>query len=134
MRFFVKVFIIVICFNGCKDDNYTWHTIKVTATAYNSHAYQTSTEPNIAAWGDRLVPGEKCIAVSRDLIRKGLRHNTPVKIKGLKGTYLVKDKMNARWQNRIDIYLGTDIKAAKKWGRKKVVITYGVLNKKGQQN
>ena len=34
--------------------------------------------------------------------------------------------MNKRWKNRIDIYMGTDVKAAKKWGRKKVSIKYRV--------
>ena len=125
----MKPIIIILCCISCKSDSYTWYTIKVTATAYNSLAYQTDGDPNITAWGDILVPGEKSIAVSRDLIKKGLTHNTPVKIKGLKGTYLVKDKMNKRWKNRVDIYMGTDVKAAKKWGRKKIEIRYGIEDK-----
>lgn len=104
--------------------NYVWHTKEVTATAYNSLAYQTSEQPNITAFGDSLKPGMKCIAVSRDLLALGLKHNTLVTIEGLEGIYLVKDKMNKRWKNRIDIYMGNDVKAAKKWGRKKVRIQY----------
>ena len=37
--------------------------------------------------------------------------------------------MNKRWNNRIDIYMGVDVKAAKKWGKKKVLISYGIPKK-----
>lgn len=121
----VVVLLFIHCKKG-KEDIYHWETIQVTATAYNSLAYQTSKEPNITAFGDSLKPGLKYIAVSRDLLKLGLKHNTPVKIEGFKEMYLVKDKMNARWKNRIDIYMGTDIKLAKKWGKKKISIAYGI--------
>jgi 3D (Asp-Asp-Asp) domain-containing protein len=101
--------------------------MEVTATAYNSVAWQTSYEhPKITAWGDSIKPGVKWIAVSRDLLRKGLRHNTMVKIDTFEGIYLVKDKMHYRWRNRIDIYMGKDIEKAKEWGRRKVQIEYAV--------
>lgn len=128
LRFYGIVFCLFILFS-CKDNfekKYTWHAIKVTATAYNSLINQTDSNPHITAYGDSLKPGMKYIAVSNDLIKKGLRHNTPVKIKGLEGIYFVKDRMHARWQNRIDIYMGIDVKAAKEWGRKKVTIEYGL--------
>ncbi|MGK0271355.1 MAG: 3D (Asp-Asp-Asp) domain-containing protein, partial [Cocleimonas sp.] len=81
--------------------------LKVTATAYTSHVGQTDSTPNIAAWGDRLKPGMKVIAVSRDLLKVyGLKHKQKVRIKGLKGEYLVLDKMNKRWRKKIDIYMG----------------------------
>ena len=123
-------FVLVLCF-GCKSDseiNYTWQTLEVTATAYNSLAYQTNSNPQITAFGDSLKPGLKYIAVSRDLLALGLKHNTPVVIEGLEGLYYVKDKMHYRWKKRIDIYMGTDVKAAKIWGRKKVQIAYGIEN------
>ena len=69
----------------------------------------------------------KCIAVSRDLISRGLQHNTPVKIEGFEGIFLVNDKMNRRWKNRIDIYMDNDVKKAKMWGKRKLNISYGVL-------
>lgn len=121
-------FIFLICYN-CKQDvqnNYEWKTIEVTATAYNSLAYQTDDNPFITAFGDSLKPGVRYIAVSRDLLKLGLEHNTLVKVEGLEGTYLVKDKMHYRWKNKIDIYMGTDVNAAKKWGRRKVNISYRV--------
>lgn len=117
---------------SCKDkkdefqENYTWHTIHVIATAYNSVAYQTNSNPHITAFGDSLKPGMKYIAVSNDLIRKGLKHDTPIKIDGFEGIYYVKDKMHTRKRNHIDIYMGVDVKAAKAWGRKKVSIAYGL--------
>ncbi|NNC50387.1 MAG: 3D domain-containing protein [Flaviramulus sp.] len=103
--------------------------MNVTATAYNSLAYQTNSNPHITAFGDSLKPGLKYIAVSRDLLKKGLKHNIPVKIEGFEGVYLVKDKMNARWTNKIDIYMGVDVKAAKQWGRRRICIEYGIPKK-----
>ncbi|OAN16971.1 hypothetical protein A3K86_08530 [Photobacterium jeanii] len=99
-------------------------TLTVTATAYNSVRAQTNANPSIAAWGDRLKPGMKVIAVSRDLLNMGIKHGTKVKISGLPGEYVVLDKMNKRWSRKIDIYMGKDIQAAKNWGRRKVTITW----------
>lgn len=123
---------LLVIFIGCKNDedsfkaNYIWDSKNVTATAYNSLAYQTDSDPHITASGDSLKPGLKYIAVSRDLFRQGLKYNIPVKIEGLEGIYIVKDKMHSRWKNKIDIYMGIDVKAAKQWGRKKVCIEYGI--------
>ncbi|KMV30483.1 hypothetical protein AB733_10915 [Photobacterium swingsii] len=99
-------------------------TLNVTATAYNSVRAQTNANPSIAAWGDRLKPGMKAIAVSRDLLNMGIKHGTKVKISGLPGEYVVLDKMNKRWSRKIDIYMGKDIQAAKNWGKRKVTITW----------
>ena len=97
--------------------------LHVTATAYTSHANQTDSTPNIAAWGDRLKPGMKAIAVSRDLLHEyGLKHKQKVRIKGLEGEYVVLDKMNKRWRKKIDIYMGRNLRKAFKWGRRKVEI------------
>ena len=122
---------LLVILSSCREEEeregYIWKPIKVTATAYNSIPSQTSYEhPGITAWGDTLVSGMKCIAVSRDLIAKGLTHNTLVKIDRLDGVYLVKDKMNGRWRNRIDIYMGVDKTEALEWGRRKVWIQYAV--------
>lgn len=65
-------------------------------------------------------------------MKLGLKHNTPVKIDGLEGIYLVKDKMHSRWKNKIDIYMGIDVKAAKQWGRKEVCIDYAIPVTKGE--
>ncbi|MFK7955997.1 MAG: 3D domain-containing protein [Lysobacterales bacterium] len=103
----------------------TWKTLEVTASAYNSLPEQTSkVEPDIAAWGDQLVPGMKAIAVSRDLLELGFKRGTRVTIDGLPGEWKVLDKMNRRWSRHIDIYMGEDVKAAKLWGRKDVTIRW----------
>ncbi|MCK5810033.1 MAG: 3D domain-containing protein [Cocleimonas sp.] len=100
-------------------------TLEVEATAYTSHAAQTDSTPTIAAWGDQLKPTTRSIAVSRDLLTKyGLKHRTKVMIKGLSGEFLVLDKMNKRWRKRIDIYMGMNRKAALKWGKKKVELSW----------
>lgn len=100
-------------------------SLVVTATAYTSHVGQTDSTPNIAAWGDRLKSGMKAIAVSRDLLNVyGLKHKQKVRIKGLKGEYLVLDKMNKRWRKKIDIYMGMDKRKAFRWGRRKVEIQW----------
>ena len=125
---FLIPFIGCLLLLNCKEkidlNGYEWKSMRVTATAYNSLAYQTNSNPHITAFGDSLKPGMRYLAVSRDLLRLGFEHNTLVTIDGLEGVYLVKDKMHSRWRKRIDIYMGTDVKAAKKWGRKKVDIKY----------
>ena len=97
-------------------------TSVVLATAYNSTHAQTDQRPNKGAWGDAIEPGMKIIAVSRDLIRRGLRHGTKVRIDELEGEWTVLDRTPSRYKNRIDIYLGVDIKAARQWGQRKVTI------------
>ncbi|TNF43562.1 MAG: LysM peptidoglycan-binding domain-containing protein [Epsilonproteobacteria bacterium] len=97
--------------------------LRVTATAYTSHAAQTDSTPFLAAWNNRLRPGMKIIAVSRDMLTKyGMRNGTKVRIGGLPGYYRVRDKMNKRYTKRIDIYMGLDRRKALRWGRRSVVI------------
>ena len=43
-----------------------------------------------------------------------------LRIKGLKGEFVVMDKMSSRWNNRIDLYMGHDLRAAKLWGKRRV--------------
>lgn len=127
LRFFIIALLIISCSEEPKNESETiWDSLTVTASAYNSTVGQTNENPNITAFGDSLKPGMKAIAVSRDLLRKGLRHNTPVLIDGLEGVYLVKDKMHHKWRNHIDIYMGEDINAARAWGRKKVCVDFKV--------
>ncbi len=99
------------------------HELVVTATAYNSLREQTNDQPDIAAWGDRLQAGMKVIAVSRDLLDLGLTRGSVVSIQGL-GDYVVLDKMNRRWRHKIDLYMGVDKPAARRWGKREVVIRW----------
>ncbi len=119
--FFLVCFVAGPFISGCGSNQ---NSLEVIATAFNSSSNQTDKNPAIMAWGDALKPGMKAIAVSRDLIDIGLVHNTAVTIEGLQGKYKVLDKMNKKWKMKIDIYMGTDIKAAKEWGKKQVKISW----------
>ena len=128
-----KLFAILLLISACQPkeistkSQHEWFGLEVTASAYNSVSWQTKEEnPNIAAWGDTLKPGMKSIAVSRDLLKMGLTHNTMVKIGNWPDTFYVKDKMNRRWRKRIDIYMGLDVKKAREWGRRKIDICFAV--------
>ena len=98
-------------------------TLAVTATAFNSTPAQTDERPLETACGDWLTPDSRIIAVSRDLKKQGLDCGTKVNIKGLDGIWTVADVTAARHRQLIDIYMGKDIKRARKWGRQEVEIT-----------
>lgn len=129
---FIKVLFVVLAvmFAGSAANA---GTRNVLATAYTSHSGQTDSTPNVAAWGDRLHPGMRAIAVSRDLEPLGYTHGAKVDIAGLQGTYIVRDRMNARWRSKIDVYYGLDKRGAKRWGKRHITITLlepGKANKK----
>lgn len=106
-----------------KYGTYGKKSLRVTATAYTSHADQTHGDPFMGAWNNRLIPGSNIIAVSHDLLRvHGLRNGRKVRISGLPGIYTVRDKMHNRFKKRIDIYMGLDRNRAYRWGRRSVVI------------
>ncbi|MBY0401333.1 3D domain-containing protein [Myxococcota bacterium] len=102
----------------------TPRVLLVKASAYNSHRGQTDSTPSIGAWGDRLKPGMKVIAVSKDLLELGLRRGQRVTIVGLPGEYVVLDRMPSRWRQKIDIYMGRDVRAALRWGVRQVEISW----------
>ncbi|MBZ9629872.1 3D domain-containing protein [Salegentibacter sp. LM13S] len=135
MKVVVVVCLVVFYFSflACNFNNkepeskMVWDTLEVTASAYNSLSWQTGAGgANITAWGDTLKPGLNAIAVSRDLIKRGLDHNTRVKIEGFDSVFLVKDKMHYRWKNKIDIYMDEDVQKARNFGRKKLNIYFEV--------
>ena len=126
-RFSIIIFAAVFILSCAekKEKQPQWkHELEVTARAYNSIKNQTNANPYLTAWGDTLKPGMKAIAVSRNLIDMGLTHGTKVMIQGLDGEYTVRDKMHKRWRNKIDIYMGLDVAAARNWGRRKVIIRW----------
>jgi 3D (Asp-Asp-Asp) domain-containing protein len=98
--------------------------LTVTATAFNSTRAQTDSRPTETACGNELRPGSRIIAVSRDLKKQGLACGTEVEISGLDGTWTVSDLTARRHEQRIDIYMGRDIKAARRWGVQEVQITW----------
>ncbi len=112
------------CAFGCGGDENGERSLEVIATAYNSVPSQTDDDPWLAAWGDSLTNGMRVIAVSRDLIELGLGRGTVVQIDGLAGEYVVLDKMNKRWTRRIDLYMGDDVPAALRFGKRDLTIRW----------
>ena len=96
----------------------------VTATAYTSSVSETDGEPHLAAWSDRIAPGMRVLAVSPDLLALGIDRGTEVRVDGLPGTWTVLDRMPDRWHRRIDVYMGTDTQAARRFGKRKVRISW----------
>ncbi len=117
----LPLWILVLVLAGCGAET---RTLRVTATAYTSSPGETDAHPSLAAWGDRLEPGMKAVAVSRDLIAEGLGRGSEIHIEGLDGSYVVLDKMHRRWKRKIDIYMGNDRKAARAWGVRQVEIRW----------
>ena len=91
----------------------------VTLTTYSPTEGETDSTPHLTASGfkiDKENPKRhRIIAVSRDL-KKKWPFGTKVRIKNAgkyNGVYTVKDVMNKRHKNRIDILIGEDDKQTK---------------------
>ena len=120
MRLF-SILLVLFLFACAEEPAPKMKCLNVRASAYNSVPYQTrpGTSGTITAWGDTLVDSIPSIAISRDLLDSGLTYGTMVKIHGYRQKFVVNDKMNRRYRNKIDIHFGKDIKAARKFGIKK---------------
>ncbi|MFO8234136.1 MAG: hypothetical protein R6U04_01845 [Bacteroidales bacterium] len=121
--------LVYTCSKRETEKRHEYKELEVEATAYNSTWNQTLGHPAEAAWGDTLKPGMKAIAVSRDLIDSGLTYGTKVQIEELPGDYIVLDKMNVRWNNKIDIYMGESTNKALEWGNQEVKIRWKTDNR-----
>ena len=94
--------------------------ILVTATIYHATQSQTDSTPSRTATNfkiDMENPAiHRIIAVSRDLEAKGFVMNSTVKISNagdMDGTWVIRDRMNKRWTNRIDFLVDLSLKAGK---------------------
>ena len=102
---------------------YETEGMHVTVTMYQPVARQTDSTPNILADGTRIRTQEaskyKFIAVSRNLLKRWggwLDYGDFILLKdtdGKDGVYQVRDTMNPRWVNRIDILESIDVKPYK---------------------
>ena len=129
----IKISLLVIILNAtsvlflssivhaCQDES---RFMQVTATAYTSSVRETDSTPTITAWGNKLKPGMRVLAVSRDLLDMGLTLGTLVSVEGFEEDFIVLDKMNKRWKKKIDIYMGNDRHAALQWGKRQVNICW----------
>jgi len=86
----------------------------VTVTTYSPTVAQTDSTPLITASGFEINPKnpkrQRIVAVSRDL-KKKYKFGKKIRITGigkLSGTYTVRDVMNKRYRNRVDILIGED--------------------------
>ena len=84
----------------------------VSVTTYSPTIEQTDSTPLITASGYKINPinpkKQRIIAVSRDLKRK-YKFGKKVIITGigkLSGTYTIRDVMNKRYKNKVDILIG----------------------------
>ena len=106
-----------------KLDEYETEGMHVTVTMYQPVRYQTDSTPNILADGTRIrtqdASNYKFIAVSRNLLKRWggwLDYGDFILLKGTDGkdgVYQVRDTMNPRWVNRIDILESIDVKPYK---------------------
>ena len=86
---------------------------RVTVTTYNPTRAQTDSTPNITADGTKINPRKatqyRYVALSRDLISRWggpFEYGDYIVIEGTNGRdgiYQVRDTMNPRWTNRVDI-------------------------------
>ena len=123
-------------------DEYETEGLHVTVTMYQPVSYQTDSTPNILADGTRIRTREaskyKFIAVSRNLLKRHggfLDFGDFILLKGtdLKdGVYQVRDVMNKRFVNRIDILESTDVKPYK-YDKAKIIKTDLVLKNNSWQ-
>ena len=120
-----------------KLDEYETEGMHVTVTMYQPVRYQTDSTPNILADGTRIrthsASDYKFIAVSRNLLKRWggfLDYGDFVLLKGTDhkdGIYQVRDTMNKRWVNRIDILESVNVKPYK-FEKAKIIKTDLTLN------
>jgi 3D (Asp-Asp-Asp) domain-containing protein len=118
-------------------NEYETEGIHVTVTMYQPVARQTDSTPNILADGTRIrtqdASNYKFIAVSRNLLKRWggwLDYGDFILLKGTDGkdgVYQVRDTMNSRWVNRIDILESIEVKPYK-FERASIVKTDLVAN------
>ena len=96
----------------------------VTATVYNAVPAQTNSDPGHTASMFKLDLSNpykhRIIAVSRNLLKEFPMHSK-VRITGTSydGIYIVEDKMNKRYIDRIDILINTGMRIGK-WENVKI--------------
>ena len=102
--------------------------ILVTATIYHATPEQTDSTPDITASNMKIDLNDpqkhRWIAVSKDLEELGLVFGVKVKVTGagqLDGIWTVQDRMNPRWNHRIDFLVNQDMKGGK-WENVRVEI------------
>ena len=100
--------------------------LTVTATIYHATIKQTDSTPDRTATNFKInmnnPESHRIIAVSRDLEAKGFKMNSTVLISNagdMDGLWIIRDRMNKRWTNRIDFLVDETMKGGK-WTNVKI--------------
>ncbi len=96
-----------------ESENRELPSIVVPVSAYNSVPWQTDATPCIGAQGTDIC--EKLERGLQTCAANFVPLGTVLEVDGL-GTCTVRDRMNARYNYRVDWYMGMDIQAARNWG------------------
>ena len=104
--------------------------LTVTATIYHATPSQTDSTPDRTATNFKInmdnPESHRIIAVSRDLEALGFTMNKTVVICNagdMDGLWVIRDRMNKRWTNRIDFLVDTDVRGGK-WDSVKIELIY----------
>lgn len=94
--------------------------VVVTATCYNAVVEQCNEDVQHTASMFKLdledPYSHRIIAISRDLEEKGFKMGDKVVISGTNkydGEWIIQDRMNRRWENKIDLLVNLDMKVGK---------------------
>lgn len=98
--------------------------IKVNAKAHYPQEVSLNQLPAVTPWNEKLENNMRVIAVSEDLRSVGLDNGTTVKIKGLKGQYVVVGQLENSPEKTVEIYMRDRPAKAEEWGEKKVNISF----------
>lgn len=90
--------------------------INIFITAYTLE--ECHANKGITASGKKVKVG--MVAVSPDLMKKGLKFGEKIEIENL-GTFVVADRTSKRLKNTIDIFMNSS-KSARKFGKRKYIL------------
>lgn len=94
----------------------------VTVGAFSIGLRGPDDEPIRGKWGDELKPGIKALAVSPDLVARGLSRGTRVRIEGMPSSYRVRDQLADGTRERVEIFMGTDAASVERFGEHRMQI------------
>jgi 3D (Asp-Asp-Asp) domain-containing protein len=101
-------------------------TAAVSVGAFAIPLRPRGSEPWRGTWGDELVPGMRALAVSPDLVARGVIRGTRVRIEGMPASYRVRHELGAEAHERVEIFMGTDTEAARRFGERRARIWWEV--------
>jgi 3D (Asp-Asp-Asp) domain-containing protein len=114
--------ILDLVFGEYNRENIQMDTVSVSA--YSPTKDQTDSNPYETASGASTMIGQ--VAVSRDLLNKGVRFGDTILLVGI-GSFIVEDTMAPRWRNKLDV-LTSDKKAARLFGLQKNITMIWIKN------